>query len=273
MTKGRRVLLGAVFTVTMLLGVSNAVWAQLSPLAVDNMDRIAGVGVGIAPDYLGSHDYKFVAAPFLRYTFSGSERYIVVRGTDLQLNVVNHPWMRIGPVLNLSRGRGHVDNDPVDRMENIDATVQAGAFIGAEFKDPANKRARMLLSIEYLHDAGSVYNSYLVTGSARGWYPVKAKLDASLGVSTTYGGAGYMQTYFGVDPIDSGRSGLEQYSLGSGFRDVSIMPSLIYHLTKAWHLALSVRYMRLVGSASTSPVVDVGSKDQFITGLGVAYSW
>jgi MipA family protein len=271
--KGKWAWAGIPYMLAVLVGVPNVVWAQQSPLGVGNMDRIAGVGVGIAPDYLGSDDYRFVVVPFLTYNFPGLERTIVLIGTDLQINVVNHPWLRIGPVLNLRRGRGDVDNDAVDRMENIDATVQAGAFIGAEFKDPANKRARLVLSIEYLHDVGGAYNSYLVTGSARGGYPVSPKVDVSLGVSTTYGGHSYMQTYFGVDPDDSARSGLEQYSLGSGFRDVSIMPSVVYHLTRSWHLGMGVRYVRLVGSASTSPVVDVGSKDQFIAGFGVGYSW
>jgi outer membrane scaffolding protein for murein synthesis (MipA/OmpV family) len=83
-----------------------------------------------------------------------------------------------------------------------------------------------------------------------------------------------MDTYFGVDLEDSFRSGLRRFSADSGFRDLSISPGLVWHLTKDWHIGAGVRYMRLLSDAEDSPVVDdVGDKNQWIGGIGVAYSW
>jgi outer membrane protein len=45
------------------------------------------------------------------------------------------------------------------------------------------------------------------------------------------------------------------------------------HLTEAWKLAAGIRYMRLVGDAEDSPVTKVGDNDQWIGGIGVAYTW
>ena len=46
------------------------------------------------------------------------------------------------------------------------------------------------------------------------------------------------------------------------------------HLSQHWHLAAGVRYERIVGDAEDSPVVAIaGSANQWIAGLGVAFSW
>ena len=117
------------------------------------------------------------------------------------------------------------------------------------------------------------YNGWLVTGSVKGWVPIAPKFDLGMGASTTYGSASYMDTYFGVDAEDAQRSGLSQFSPSSGFRDVSLLPSVVYHLNRSWSLGAGLRYMRLIQGAYDSPVTDVGNPDQYIVGLGVLYKW
>jgi MipA family protein len=264
---------GLLCMAAVVLCASGMAFAQQSPLDIENIPRIVGIGVGAAPDYLGSSDYRLVAAPFFRYQFSTTARYLTLRATELDLNVINHPWCRFGPVLNLRPGRDDVENDQVDRMDEIDTTADAGIFVGAEFIDGTNTRARLLVSLQYLHDVGGVYNGYIATGSVRGWYPISRALDVTMGLSSSYGSASYMDTYFGVGNADSARSGLQRFSPGSGFRDVSLTPGVVLHLSNSWHLGVGVRYMRLLSDAADSPVTQVGSKDQFIGGVGLAYSW
>ena len=273
MMKGKSVLAGVVCMVAVLLFASDVVWAQSSPMEIDNSQRIGGLFVGFAPDYVGSDDYKAVVAPFFRYNFSNSEQYIVLRGFDLQFNVVDHPWFRIGPVLNYRFGRNNVKNDQVDEMDKIDGAIEFGAFVGAEFKDTANPRQRLLLSLEFLQDISGEHKGSVTTGSIKGWYPLSRRFDVTLCLSTTFGSSDYMDTYFGVDTEDSNQSGLRRYSADSGFRDVSVTPGVVMHLTEAWKLAAGIRYMRLMGDAEDSPVTKVGDNDQWIGGIGVAYTW
>jgi len=99
------------------------------------------------------------------------------------------------------------------------------------------------------------------------------KVDFTLGLSASFGSSDYMETYFGVDAEDSFRSRLPRFNANSGMRDFSITPGLVYHLNKSWHLGAGVRYMRLIGDAEDSPVVEVGDENQWMAGLGVFYSW
>jgi outer membrane protein len=267
------VLAGFVCMMAVLLFASEVVWAQSGPMEIDNSQRIGGIFIAFAPDYVGSDDYKAVVAPFFRYNFSHSEQYIVLRGFELQANVVDHPWFRIGPVLNYRFGRNDVKNDQVDEMDRIDGAIEVGAFVGAEFKDRANPRQRLMLSLQFLQDISGEHKGSVTTGSIKGWYPLSPRFDLTLGLSTTFGSSDYMDTYFGVDTEDSNQSGLRRFSADSGFRDVSITPGVVMHLTEAWKLAAGIRYMRLVGDAEDSPVTKVGSENQWIGGIGVAYCW
>jgi len=46
------------------------------------------------------------------------------------------------------------------------------------------------------------------------------------------------------------------------------------HLSDRWHLAGGLRYQRMTGDAEDSPVVSMrGDADQWIVGLGAAFSW
>jgi outer membrane protein len=271
--KEKSAMAGFLCMAAVLLFASGVVWAQSSPMEIDNGQALGGIFIGVAPDYVGSSDYKAVAAPFFRYNFSHSEQYILLRGFELQANVVDHPWFRIGPVLNYRFGRNNVENDQVDRMEEIDGAIEAGAFVGAEFKDSGNPRQRVMLSLEFLQDISGEHKGNLTTGSIKGWLPLSSRFDATLGLSTSFGSSDFMETYFGVDAADSNRSGLRRFSASSGFRDVSITPGLLMRLTESWYLAGGVRYMRLVGDAEDSPVTKVGDANQWIVGVGAAYSW
>lgn len=245
-----------------------------NPITINNVPNIVGVAVGRAPDYQGSNDYRFVGAPFFKFTFSG-RRYVQFIGTELSANLLNDPVLRFGPSLNYRPGRSDsVDDSVVSKMQKIDATAEAGAFIGAEFINSSNPRQRFITNLDFLDDVGNTNKGYNITLSARYWYPLFLPLDVSIGASTTYASSNYMQTYFGVTPSNVGSSGLPLYNASSGIKDVTVSPALVFHMSMSWHIGVGFRYQRLLNDAKNSPVVkDRGSADQWIYGLAVAYTW
>jgi outer membrane protein len=243
-------------------------------LAFDNMPRVVGLGFGVVPDYEGSDDYTFGIAPFARFQFGDTERYLLVKAYELQINLIDHPWFRLGPSLNYRFGRDDVDDKVVDDMKDIDDTVEAGGFIGVEFIDQANPRKRCMASVDFLADVGDEHDGYSIYFTAKAWYPVSEMFDIGLGAGFSYASENYMETYFGVDRRDSARSGLPMFEADSGIKDVRIYPMAIMHLSPNWHVGAGVQYRLMVGDADDSPVVDDrGSSSQWIAGIGVGYSW
>lgn len=271
----KKMLLGSIAVMAALAFTSSAQAAGVdSPLMIDNVPNVVGIGVGMAPDYLGSTHYDVVAAPIFRYTFKGSERYIQVLATELSFNLLNHPNFVLGPVVNYRPGRDEVENSQVNKMEEIDDTVDVGITAGYVWKNKANPRHRFITSLTYYMDAGSVYNGWLVQAGARYWYPISKPIDIQVGVGATYGNSQYMDTYFGVGSKDSSKSGLKKYSADAGLRDVNAQVAAVLHLSPNWHLAAGVKYFGLLSDASDSPIVeDAGDSDQFVAGMGVAYTW
>ena len=267
-------IISLVLSLVLVIAFKSVVGAQTSPIAIENMSKVFGVGVGIYPDYPGSNNYSVGAAPFGRYQFGKTDRYLELIATELYANVLNHPFLRLGPAGNYRFGRDDVDDPVVDKMQKIDDTIELGVVGGVEFIDKTNPRKRFIALAEFLHDVAGGYDGYVVSVYARFWYPLIKAVDLTLAAATTYGSGSYMSTYFGVSPSDSQRSGLPVYDAGSGIRGFRITPGVVIHFSYNWHLGVGLLYQRLVSNAADSPVVaDRGSANQFITGLGLAYSW
>jgi outer membrane protein len=256
-------------------GSFTTTYAQDGPIAIENVPNIVGVAVGMFPDYMGSNDYKLGVAPFARYTLPNSERYFMLNVTELYFNVVNHPRIRFGPVLNYRFGRDDdVEDMYVKRMTKIDDTLEAGAFLGYEWRFGDDRRHRFITDVELLFDVGGVYNGVNGTWSARYWRPLGKMFDVVLGVAVQVADNKYVDKYFGVSAVDFLRSGLPFYQAGGGATNFRVFPGVVMHLSESWHLAGGFRYERMTGDAKDSPVVSMrGSADQWVVGLGAAFSW
>lgn len=256
-------------------GTFTVSFAQDSFMVIEDMDNVVGIGVAALPDYVGSNDYTVGVAPFARIALPNSERYFLLNVTELYFNILDHPFLRFGPVLNYRFGRDDdVEDSRVKRMTEIDDTVEAGAFLGVNWKINGDRRHRIVADVEALFDVGDEYNGVIGTISARYWRPVGKMFDVVLGVGFQFADNDFTNTYFGVSATDSSLSGLPIYEADGGTYNFRIFPGVVMHLSPKWHLAAGLRYQRLVGDSEDSPVVkDAGSADQFIAGLGVAYSW
>ena len=258
------------------LVLSCPAFAQATGFSIElpEVDNYVAAAVGVVPDYLGSDDYMVGAAPAGLIKFGDSERYAKLVATDLNVNLIDSETWALGPAANYRFGRSDVDDRQVDRMRDIDGTVELGVFGGWTWIGEDDPRHRFSVSAEVLHDVGSEHDGYLVTGSMRYFKPVLKQLTLSVGASLTYGDSDYTETYFGVDAVDAGRSGLRQFDADAGIRDVRVPLMAMFSFSESWHLVGGVIYTRLLGDAADSPVTDDrGSENQFFAGLGLAYAW
>jgi outer membrane protein len=225
-----------------------------------------GAGVGLAPDYEGSDDYRIV--PFLRAragNLYGPTTFVELLGTRITSNLVPHPHFRLGPMLQYIPKRGSVDNNRVDDLENVDPAVMLGATAGWDFVERPSEGFGL-----FLEGRGDVANGHgwLVTPGLRGRYGLARGTSLAGSLTTTWGSEDYMSDYFGIDAADARRSGLDQHDADAGFKDVAIGGAVLRDLTERLQVGLLARYARLLGDAADSPIVDdEGSANQFFAGL------
>jgi outer membrane protein len=235
-----------------------------------------GLGVGYAPDYEGSEDYEAAPALFGAYNWA-SGRSIELGGAPgsgsaarLSSNLISEStsstW-RLGPLLQYRMERDDVDNNKVDRMEDIDGTAELGAFVGF-------KQDRLSAELSFAADVGDEYDGYLVYLKGDYAIPVNDSFKLKLGAHLSYADSNYMDTYFGVSSRDATRSGLSRFNADSGLKDWGLSLTGNYSINKSWGLMGVVAYNRLMNDAEDSPLVnDVGDENQFKGTIAVTYAF
>ncbi len=134
---------------TIFAGLGQSAHAQQAGGVVFELPEIrnyVGLAAGVVPDYMGSDDYTIGGAPIGLVKFGSSERFARLIVTELSVNVLNNRNWRIGPVLNFRLARDFVDDDAVDRMRDIDGTVEAGVFGGWSWIGDDDPRHRFSVS-------------------------------------------------------------------------------------------------------------------------------
>jgi outer membrane protein len=233
-----------------------------------------GLGVGSVPDYEGSDTNEGTVAPFGRYNWA-SGRYISLGGTAnaeraarLKMNLLtkDSAW-ELGPVLQYRMERSDVDNNKVDKMKDVNAATEAGAFLGW-------KADRLSLSTTYVTDVSDEYNGDVWYFNGYYAIPVDEQFKLVFGAYTTWASDDYMETYFGVDGNDAARSGFPKYTASSGFKDAGMLLIGHYKFNQTWGVAGVVNYTRMLNDAQDSPLVNkAGDENQFKAMVAVTYSF
>jgi outer membrane protein len=254
---------------------SPAIPAGLTPQKIAEMiPNMAGIGAGFAPDYVGSDDYTFVAAPALYYQFGNTNRNVSWWGIFGSVNLIDSATWSAGPTLQYRPGRKDVDDEVVSRMSEIDNSWDAGVFVGYQYINTQGIPwiARANVGVQW--NLNDEYDDAYWWASGQFFFPLREDLFVGLGGGLGGGSSSFNQTYFGVTPANAVASGLPVYSPGGGVSNVYVWPALIWRFHPNWLGAVGGMYSRVTGDAGDSPVVkDRGDANQWIGGVGIAYIW
>lgn len=204
---------------------------------------IIGIGAAAVPTYQGSDDYRTLPIPMIDIV--SGPIYANLRN-GVGVNVVDTPGFTFGGGVTFMPGYRRQDVPVgVDRL-----SVGAGARLYASFK------------------AGGVVATLGGTqgfvGSTKGFiadaslsYPIMAspRLLVIPSVATTWADAKHNGRYFGIDTGEAFRSGLPQFRVGGGFKDVSALLTVNYRLTGRMNLSASGGVTSLLGDVKDSPLV------------------
>ncbi|TNF53080.1 MipA/OmpV family protein [bacterium] len=225
-----------------------------------------GIGVGAAPDYEGSQNYEAVPIPFARVVWDNGWD-LTLQGPNLKLNLLPHEVFSLGPVAHYRPGRDDVENDKVDRLEDVDDAFELGVFAGFD-KDNWNAL------IEVRQDVADGHDGLLVELGGGYRWPVQEGMSVSIGAETTYASGDYMNSYFSIDSTNSARSGLKTFNADEGFKDVGFTLGISYMINENWRVQGIGNYTLLLDDAADSPVVDdEGDENQYFGGILFIYTF
>jgi outer membrane protein len=231
-----------------------------------------GAGAGVAPDYEGSDYYQPV--PLWNLSVSNlyhPKTYVQVLGPRLRSNFIPSDHWRLGVAGQFIKKRDDVENNRVDDLESVDASVMLGVVGGYDFI--AAPQQDLILEVEARQDVAND-NGFLATirGAYAGSLAPNWRLVGFVG--STWADDDYMSSYFGIDGANAAASGLDEFNADEGFKDVNFGGAVSYRFLERWSVAALGSYTRLLGDAEDSPVVDdVGDANQFFGGVLINYQF
>lgn len=267
-----------------IMASPTSLFAQAKPTSGNELTIAAGAG--ITPSYEGSDDYTISPGALIRGKIAGMPFFS--RGTNLHLDIVHNDgadgWdIGFGPFISARFNRtGHIKDSRVKALGTLDTAIEVGGWAGiAKTGAITSAYDNLSFRVSYLKDIGGAHKSYAVTPAVEYAMPLSETTLIGLSVSADYVGKGYGHYYYDIDLAGSQASGLGVYGAAgdkAGFAKLSIglvgAQSLSGDLRKGWAIFALGGYGRLLGDYARSPIVrDAGNRDQWMGGLGVAYTF
>jgi len=237
------------------------------PAAASEDSLHVGVGMAYVPEYTGSKKSHVVPLPIFERTFSNGIFISSTRGLGIQTTQDN---LQLSAAL--SYGGARADHKR-NIFEGSDALKGMGDIDGA---------AQAVLSASYRFDAVSVSlgttqnlsqrshgNTYTLGSSLQ--LLATASDQLGLGVSAEYADRKHVQTYFGVTPEQSLRSGYHSFSTKAGFTSVGAAVSWNHVIDKQWSVHTVAGLKTLTGDAADSPLTKRRTAPILLTGLIYAF--
>lgn len=123
-------------------------------------------------------------------------------------------------------------------------------------------------AIKYL---GEQNDGILASLGASAPLPLGRKLLFIPGVRASWADDKYMQTFFGVTPLQASRSIFPAFNARSGLQEVRGSANLIYRFNDHWYGAVNTNVTQLLGDAAHSPISIVNTNASVTTLLGYRF--
>lgn len=233
-----------------------------------------GVAPILSPAWQGSRDMAFSIFPDLRINYDDVLFASVPDGVGW--NAVNENGWKAGPLTKIRFGRDENDggspflvaggSNALRGLGNIGATAELGGFVEKRL----GTRRQWRLRAEARRGFGG--HEGIVAEASLAYQLRQGRTIVNVGPRVIAASDNFMQTFFGIDPQQSQRSGLTPYRAKGGLLSYGIGGSLIRPLDEHSAVTVFTGLDRLGGEAARSPLVrERGQRTQFSIGLGYGY--
>lgn len=229
-----------------------------APVTSPDTDIVIEIGAGglLSPKYEGSDKYEISPVPFLSLGYLDIPGLLTIGSLDPQVG-----GFSIGPSVGYIDDRNDRD---LDGLDDVDATYEAGVRLGYEWT-----YAEIYGEARYAFGGA---DGFVGEAGANLIARPTSDLELKAGPVVSFASDNYMDAYFSVSGEEAAASGgdFDEYDADGGLKTVGVSATARYEFRPNWFLNANGSYNRLVGDAKDSPIVAVGSEDQFTFGLGLS---
>lgn len=228
---------------------------------------VIGGGAEYKPDYEGSDDYEWAFLPYATATWKDMITFGRVRGGwGGEATPLSYRDFTLSLGLAWQQGRDSGDNAALIGLGDIDDAL-VGTLTAANRFEWADVYASLQQDFTGNRDGTAVEIG------ANAPLPVsQTGVRLTAGVSAIWVDDDYMQKTFGINAVQSARTGYAVHNADSGIKDVGANLIADYDLTENVSLTVGGEVRQLLGDAADSPIVDTqGSATQGRVFGGVTY--
>lgn len=245
-----------------------------------------GIGAGLVPSYSGSNDYRVFPLPLIVGRVGGVG--ISPNGPGLNLDILSKGPSReppktsfsFGPSFRIRNDRdGQIEDPVVELASRLDTALEIGVQGGVSFPGVIKQFDRISLSTAVRWDVLGAHDGMLIEPGISYFMPVGDGATIQITGNLSFVDDSFADYYYSISPADSAATGLAQFSADGGLNSVGSLAIVTIDLDgNALNGGFNIYgiggYSRLVGDAADTPFTSVrGSADQFIGGLGIAYTF
>lgn len=245
-----------------------------------------GLGAGLVPSYAGSNDYIAFPLPLIVGRVGGVG--IRPNGPGLTLDVLSpkpafgkrKTRLAFGPAFRIRNDRdARIEDAVVENAGRLDLALEVGLNAAVSFPGVFKPLDTLTVGAQVRRDVLGAHEGFVIEPQVNYATPLGRAFLLQLQAGMEFVDDSFADYYFSVTPAQRDASGLPGFTAGGGLNRVGTLAILAYDLDRnalngGWSIYGVGGYSRLLGDAADTPFTSVrGSANQFITGLGVGYTF
>ncbi|MEM7666371.1 MAG: MipA/OmpV family protein [Pseudomonadota bacterium] len=245
-----------------------------------------GIGAGLVPSYSGSDNYIVFPLPLIVGRVAGVG--ISPNGPGFVLDVLSQAptgappetTFSFGPAFRFRNDRADNIEDPIVELAGeLETAIEVGVQGGVTFPGVFRQGDRLSVNAQVRWDILGAHNGMLIEPSVGYFMPIDRGTALQLTANAGFVDDDFADFYYTVTPQQSADTGLAEFTADGGLNSIGSLAILTVDLdgnllNGGFSIYGLAGYARLIGDAEDTPFTSVqGSANQFIGGLGVAYTF
>jgi outer membrane scaffolding protein for murein synthesis (MipA/OmpV family) len=245
-----------------------------------------GLGAGLVPSYAGSNDYVAFPLPLIVGRVSGVG--IRPNGPGLTFDVLSpkpsfgprKTRLAFGPAFRIRNDRNiQIEDNVVEAAGKLDTALEVGLNAAVSFPGVLKPLDSLTIGAQVRWDVLGAHEGMVIEPQINYATPLGKAFVLQVQAGMEFVDDSFADYYFSVTPPQRLASGLPAFAAEGGLNRVGTLAILNYDLSGnaldgGWSVYGVGGYSRLLGDAADTPFTALrGSPNQFITGLGVGYTF